>query len=96
VPPRVKHRILPPSQGGLQGCHVFSGAGSHLPVREGSNADTYVVASDPLGGPWCATCQTAPDPASLQGGLRAVTLPTVLCEPLASSIKKSLAGLPVQ
>jgi hypothetical protein len=43
-----------------------------------------------------ATCPVTPDPASLLGGLRAVTRPAVPCGPLASRIKKSLARLLVQ
>jgi hypothetical protein len=43
-----------------------------------------------------AMCPTAPDTASLLGGLQAAMHPVVSCESRASSIKKSLASLPVQ
>jgi hypothetical protein len=54
------------------------------------------VALDPLGGLRCAICTMAPDPTSLLGGLQAAMCPVIPCGLQASSIKKSLAGLPVQ
>jgi hypothetical protein len=51
-PHALQHRTLPPSRGGLRGCHMFNDSGSRLPDRNGSGA---------------ATCTVAPDPASLQG-----------------------------
>jgi hypothetical protein len=48
APPRaLQHRIQPPSQGGLRGCHVSSGLGSRLPDRKGSNAATCIMAPNP-------------------------------------------------
>jgi hypothetical protein len=54
------------------------------------------LAPDPLGGLRSAVCPVALDHTSLLGGLRATTRPAVPYGPRASSIKKSLAGLPVQ
>jgi hypothetical protein len=94
LPPDVlQHRILPPSQGGLQGYYMSSGTSSRLPDREGSDTTTCAVALDPLGGLRCAVCHTAPDPTSLHGGLWAAMRHVVLCGPRASCMKKSLAGL---
>jgi hypothetical protein len=72
---------------------MSSGTSSRLPDREGSDATTCAVALDPLGGLRCAVCHTAPDPASLHGGLWAAMRHVVLCGPRASCMKKSLAGL---
>jgi hypothetical protein len=74
---------------------VSNGSGSRLPDRKGSDATMYTMAPDPQGGLWCTACPAALDPASLRGGLWALTCPTVLYGPRASSIKKSLAGLPM-
>jgi hypothetical protein len=54
------------------------------------------MAPDLLRGLRCATCPTAPNPASLVVGLRATTHNAVPCESWASNIKKRLTGLPVQ
>jgi hypothetical protein len=48
----LQHWTLPPRQGGLRGCHMPSGYGSHLPDGKRSDA---------------TTCTVAPNPASLQG-----------------------------
>jgi hypothetical protein len=74
---------------------MSSGTGSRFPDREGSEAATFVMAPDLLGGLWCAACPVAPDPASLYGGLRAATHPAILCGPRATSIKKSQVCLPI-
>jgi hypothetical protein len=92
----LQYRTLPPSQDGLWGCHVPSNFRTHLPDRKGSNTTTCTVDPDPLGGLQCATCLAASDPTSLRGGLQTAMRPVVLCGPRASSIKKSLAGLPMQ
>jgi hypothetical protein len=68
---------------------------ARLPDREGSGAAMSTMALNPLGGLQGTTCPITPDPASLLGGLWVATRPTVPCGPQASSIKKSLAGLPV-
>jgi hypothetical protein len=78
------------------GCHVSSGPGTCLSTKVGSDIAMCTVAPDPWGGLWRAACPVAPDPASLLGGLRAATHSTVPYGPRATSIKKSLAGLPVQ
>jgi hypothetical protein len=97
APPHVlQYCTQPPSQGGLQSCHVSSGSGPRLPDRKGFDAATCIVAPDPLGGLRCTACPTDPNPASLLGGLRVATHPTVPCGPHASDIKKSLAGHLVQ
>jgi hypothetical protein len=97
APPRaLQYRTRTLNQGGLQGCHVSSSSRSHLPDRKGSDAAMCTMTPDPLGGLRCTMCPVAPDLASLQGGLRATTCPAVLCGLQASSIKKSLAGLPLQ
>jgi hypothetical protein len=96
-PPRaLQYRTLPPSHGGFPSCHMSSGFGSYLPDKKGSGATTCTVALDPLGRLRCTACPMALDPASLQGGLRATTRPTVPCGPRASNIKKRLVCLPVQ
>jgi hypothetical protein len=80
APPRVpQHQNLPPSRGGLRGCHVSSGSGTRLAIKEGSDAVTFIVAPEPLGGLRRATCLVALDPVSLRGGLRAATRPAVPC-----------------
>jgi hypothetical protein len=91
--------------------HVSCSTGPCLSVEVGSGAATCLAAPEPtslirraltmpcvpwLQTHWSTTCPMAPDPASLLGGLRASTRPAVLYEPRASSIKKRLAGLPVQ
>jgi hypothetical protein len=48
----LQHRTLPPNQGGLWGCYMFSGSGSHLSNRKCFGA---------------TTCTAAPDPVFLQG-----------------------------
>jgi hypothetical protein len=60
---------------------VYNSFRARLPDREGSDA---------------ATCTVVLNPASLSGGLQAVTRPAVPCASRASSMKKSLAGLSVQ
>jgi hypothetical protein len=75
---------------------VSSGSGTRISNEKGSGAAMCTVALDPLGGFRSATCPTALNPASLLGGLRATTRPVVPCGTRASSIKKSLADLPVQ
>jgi hypothetical protein len=60
---------------------MSSGPRTRLSAKVGSSAVTYPV---------------APDPASLQGGLRDPTHPGAPCGPWASSTKKNLAGLPVR
>jgi hypothetical protein len=52
LPRALQHRTLPPSKGGLRGCHVLIGSRSCLRDRKGSGT---------------TTCTVAPDPASLQG-----------------------------
>jgi hypothetical protein len=96
LPCVLHYQTLPPSQGGLQGCHVSSSSRTCLPDRKGSDTVTCIAAPDPLGGLWCTTCPTVLDPASLVGGLRVTTRPAVSFGSRASSIKKSLACLPVQ
>jgi hypothetical protein len=75
---------------------MSSGSRARLPDREGSDTTTCNMAPDPLGGLRHATCPMTPDPASLWGGLRAATCPMVPYGLWASSMKKSLAGLPAQ
>jgi hypothetical protein len=97
VPPCVlQYRTLPPSQGGLQGCHVSNGSKTHLPDRKSSDAAMCTVAPEPLGGLRCTACPAAPNPASLLGGLCAATRLAVHYGSWASNIKKSLTGLPMQ
>jgi hypothetical protein len=76
--------------------HTSSGSGSCLIDKKGSDAATCIVALDPLGGLRCAVYPMALDPASLRGGLRAATRPTIPCGRRVSNIKKSLAGLSMQ
>jgi hypothetical protein len=67
------------------------------PLSQGGLRCRHVYrGSGPTGRRQTSTYPTAPDPATLLGGLWAVTCPMVLCGPRASSIKKNLAGLPVQ
>jgi hypothetical protein len=75
---------------------LSSGSGPHLLDRKGSDAAMCIVIPDPLGGLRCATCPMALNPASLLGGLRATTRPSVPYGPRISDTKKRLAGLPVQ
>jgi hypothetical protein len=64
APPRaLQHWTLPPSRGGLWGCHVSSGSGSRLPDKKCFDI---------------ATCIMVPDPVSLQGRIRCVMCPTAL------------------
>jgi hypothetical protein len=51
------HRISPPSEGGLWYCHVSSGSGPRLTVREGSDTATCPVAPDPASQPGRASVQ---------------------------------------
>jgi hypothetical protein len=95
-PHTPQHWNLPPDRRGLRGCHMSSGSGARLPVREGSSIAMCTMASDPQGGLWPIMYHMASDPASLWGGLRAAMRPTVPCGPWASSMKKSLADLPVR
>jgi hypothetical protein len=74
-------QISPPDCGGLRRYHVSYVSGPRLLAEVGSGT---------------AMCLTALDPASLRGGLRAAMRPAVPCGPRISSIKKSLASLPVQ
>jgi hypothetical protein len=46
-PRDLQHRTLPPSRGGLQGCHVSSRSGSRLLGRKGFGVTTCIVAGDP-------------------------------------------------
>jgi hypothetical protein len=97
MPPRVlQHRILPPSLGGLRGCHVFSRFRTRLPAKVGSDITTCTMAPDSWGGLWSAACPTALDSASMQGGLWAAMCLAVPCVPWVTDIKKSLVGLPVR
>jgi hypothetical protein len=75
---------------------VSSGFETHLLVKVGSDVATSTVALDPWGGLESAACLATTYPASLLGGLRATTCPMISCGPWATSIKKSLAGLPVR
>jgi hypothetical protein len=61
----LQYRTIPPSQGGLRSCHMFSGSGSCFLDKKGSVAATCTMALDPLGGLWCTTCPAALNPASL-------------------------------
>jgi hypothetical protein len=56
----------------------------------------YTMAPDPLGGLRCAACPVASDPASQLGGLWDTMCHAVPGGSRATSIKKSLADLPVQ
>jgi hypothetical protein len=75
---------------------VSNGSGARLLAKVGSDVVTCPKALDPLGGLRSTTCLVAPDPASLQGGLRAPAHPAPPCGSWASSTKKSLADLPVR
>jgi hypothetical protein len=76
--------------------HASSGSRSCLIDKKGSGAATCIMALDPLGGLRCAVYPTTLDPASLRGGLRAATRPTIPCGRQVSNIKKSLVGLSMQ
>jgi hypothetical protein len=68
-PRALQHRTLPPSQGGLWGCHVFSGSGSSLPDRRAPTPPRVPWLQTPppyKGGLRCTMCPKALDPASLQ------------------------------
>jgi hypothetical protein len=97
VPPHVpRHRIQPPSQGGIRGCHVSSDYRTNLPTKVGSSAAMYPEAPDPLGGLRSVMCHVAPNPASQQGGLWTPAHPATPYGSWVSSKKKILAGLPVR
>jgi hypothetical protein len=65
LPSVLRHRTLPPSQGGLWGCHVSNGSGTHLLAKVGSGIATCTMALDSLGGLRSAVSPAAPDLASL-------------------------------
>jgi hypothetical protein len=65
-PHTPQHWNLPPDRRGLRGCHMSSGSGARLPVREGSSTAMCTMASDPQGGLWPIMYHVASDPASLR------------------------------
>jgi hypothetical protein len=83
APRALQHRTLPPSRGGVCGCHMSNGSGSCLPDRNGSGT---------------ATCPTALDPASLLEGLRCRhrMLYEFMWTVGLRYITKGLASLPMQ
>jgi hypothetical protein len=90
LPRTLRRWTSPPYRGGLQRCHVSSGSGPHLPAEVGFGT---------------ATCHEALDLASLLGrasvlhmsyGSSSTMRHVVSYGSRASSIKKGLAGLPMQ
>jgi hypothetical protein len=91
---------LPLCQGVLQCCHMSRGTGPLSPARKGSRAMTCIVSLDPI-----SLLGRAPTPLRVlrlrtlllyREGSDAITCHVVPCGPQASSIKKSLADLPMQ
>jgi hypothetical protein len=75
---------------------MSNSSGIRFSTKVGSGIVTCTVAPDPLGWLLCAMSHVAPGPTSLLRGLRAATHHAVMCGSQASSIEKSLAGLPAQ
>jgi hypothetical protein len=81
LPRVIRLRTSPLDSGGLRRCHVPYGSEPHLLTKVGSGI---------------VTCPMTLDPASLLAGLQVTTCHAVPYGPRASSIKKILAGLPLQ
>jgi hypothetical protein len=100
LPCSLQHRTLPLCQGGLRRYHESRSTGPHFHVRDGSGATMCTMALYPaslLGSalvppcfPWLWTL-----PPCWEGS-GAATRPVVPYGPWASSIKKSLASLPMK
>jgi hypothetical protein len=99
-PCALQYRTLRLCRGGLWGYHVSHDTRPCPPTREGSGATMCTVALDPASlqgrapAPPCVLrLQTLPPSRE---GSDVVVHPVVPCGPHASSIKKSLVGMPVQ
>jgi hypothetical protein len=75
---------------------AFSGIGTRLLAKMGSDAAMYPAALNLLEGLRSVTCPVAPDLASMWGGLWTVMCPAAICGLRVTSVKKRLACLPIQ
>jgi hypothetical protein len=81
-PHALQHRTLPPSQGGLRGCHMPYGSRPHLPARERSGASHVLwlrtLPNSSRGLRCCGVYRSSRPHLPTREGSAAATCPTTL------------------